>query len=78
VTIVEIRLGDGLGGKGITSLTGTVQDVQAAIAAGAASANQPEVAVQSVVIPRQHVDLRQRLDRSSRFSEGLQDGIVKD
>ncbi len=70
VTIVEIRLGDGLGGKGITSVTGTVQDVQAAIAAGVASVSQQDVVVQSVVIPQQHLELRQRLDHSTRFFEG--------
>ncbi len=70
VTIVEMRLGDGLGGKGITSVTGKVQDVQAAIAAGVASVSQADVVVQSVVIPRQHTALRQRLDQSTRFFEG--------
>ncbi len=70
VTIVEIRLGDGLGGKGVTSMTGMVQDVQAAIAAGVASVNQTDVVVHSVVIPRQHMELRQRLDQSTRFFEG--------
>ncbi len=70
VTIVEIRLDDGLGGQGITSVTGKVQDVQAAIAAGVASVNQVDVVVRSVVIPRQHMELRRRLDQSTRFSEG--------
>ncbi len=69
VTIIEIRLGDGLGGKGITSMAGNVQDVQAAIAAGVASVNQPDVVVHSVVIPRQHMELRQKLEQSTRFFE---------
>jgi len=72
VTIIEIRLGDGLGGKGITQLTGTIENVQAAIAAGVGSvpAGPPaEIVTRSVVIPAQHDELRERLDRSSVFFE---------
>lgn len=67
VGIVEIRLGDGLGGKGITHLTGKVEDVQAAIAAGVAGVDGSSVQVRSVVIPQQHLELRQRIERSTRF-----------
>ena len=69
VSIVEIRLGDGLGGKGITHLTGKVEDVQAAIAAGVAAVDGLSAEVRSVVIPRQHLELRQRIERSTRFFE---------
>ena len=69
VSIVEIRLGDGLGGKGITHLTGKVEDVQAAIAAGVAAVDGLSAQVRSVVIPRQHLELRQRIERSTRFFE---------
>ncbi len=68
VTIVEIRLGDGLGGKGITHVTGRVADVEAAIAAGVSSVTNPDIAVRSVVIPAQHADLRGRVERSTRFA----------
>lgn len=67
VSVVEIRLGDGLGGKGITHLTGKVEDVQAAIAAGVAGVDGSSVQVRSVVIPQQHLELRQRIDRSTSF-----------
>jgi microcompartment protein CcmL/EutN len=69
VVIVEIRLGDGLGGKGITHLTGKVQDVQAAVQAGVASVTDAEVVTRSVVIPAQHGDLRERAGRSTAFFE---------
>ena len=69
VSVVEIRLGDGLGGKGITHLTGKVEDVQAAIAAGVAAVEGLSAQVRSVVIPQQHLELRQRIERSTRFFE---------
>jgi microcompartment protein CcmL/EutN len=67
VVIVEIRLGDGLAGRGVTHLTGKVQDVQASIKAGVASVSSPEIVTRSVVIPSQHAELREHLDRSSSF-----------
>lgn len=67
VIIVEIRLGDGLGGKGITYVTGKVEDVQAAVAAGVASVRRAEIATRSEVIPQQHVELREQLERSTSF-----------
>ena len=67
VTVVEIRLGDGLGGKGITHVTGTVHDVQAAIEAGLAAAARPGVTVRHTIIPAVDEALRQRINRSTRF-----------
>lgn len=75
VTIVEIRLGDGLGGKGLTYVTGKVEDVEAAVEAGVASVRQGVAAlegasVRSVVIPAQHADVRERLAMTSLFFPG--------
>lgn len=67
VTIVEIRLGDGLGGRGITHLTGKLEDVQAAIEAGIESVRSIEIVTRSVVIPRQHLELRERLEQPTSF-----------
>lgn len=67
VTIVEIRLGDGLGGKGITHLTGTVHDIEAAVAAGVAVATRPGVATRHTIIPIQHAELRERIRRATEF-----------
>ncbi len=67
VAIVEIRLGDGLGGKGITHLTGRVEDVQAAVQAAVASVTRPEIVTRRVVIPAQHGELRDRTGSSTEF-----------
>ena len=67
VVLVEIRLGDGLGGKGVTSVTGKLEDVQASIAAGLASVENADIVTRSVVIPSQHAELRERVDQSSLF-----------
>ena len=69
VVIVEIRLGDGLGGKAITHVTGKVEDVQAAVQAGIASVTKPEIVTRSVIIPAQHAELRDRAGRSTVFFE---------
>jgi microcompartment protein CcmL/EutN len=67
IAIVEIRLGDGLGGKGVTLLTGLIHDVQAAIEAAVAVAERPGVTTQHSIIAIQHGELRERVRRSTRF-----------
>ncbi len=67
VEIIEIRLGDGLGGRGVMHLTGRLEDVQAAVQAGVALIDRPDITVQSVVIPAQHADLSKQVGRSSSF-----------
>lgn len=70
VSIVEIRLGDDLGGKGITVLTGLMHDVEAAIAAGIAVAQRPGVSMHHTIIPIQHGELRDRIRGSTWFHPG--------
>ena len=67
VVIIEIRLGDGLGGKGLTHLTGEVHDVEAAMAAGVAAATRPGVTTRCTIIPIQHDELRSRIERATEF-----------
>lgn len=67
VTIIEIRLGDGLGGKGITHLAGLVHDVEAAIEAGVAAAAGPDVTVWHTIIPIQHDELRECIGHATEF-----------
>ena len=67
VTIVEIRLGDGLGGKGLIYLSGLVRDVQVAVEAGLAAAQRPGVAMCHTIIPVVDEELRKSIDRSTRF-----------
>ncbi len=66
VRIIEIRLGDGLGGKGVTHLTGKLESVQAAIDAGLA-AIEPLHASHSI-IPALDAELRKHINKSTEFN----------
>lgn len=61
VTLRDVRLANGLGGKGVVWLTGEVGDVQAAIAAGRAEAQGRGLLARTVVIPRLHEQLKLRM-----------------
>ncbi|MBN2446508.1 MAG: BMC domain-containing protein [Phycisphaerae bacterium] len=67
VTIIEIRLGDGLGGKGITHVTGLLHDVEAAVEAAVAVASKPGICVNHTIIPIQHGELRGQIDEGTEF-----------
>lgn len=57
VSLIDIRLGRGLGGKAFITLTGEVAAVRAAIAAGEKMPEAKGMLSQSVVIPSPHPDL---------------------
>jgi microcompartment protein CcmL/EutN len=59
VTIRDVRLADGLGGKGFVFLGGEVGDVQAAVEAGRAEALARGLLVRSVVVPRLHPQMKE-------------------
>jgi microcompartment protein CcmL/EutN len=61
ITLRDVRLASGIGGKGIVTLSGTVSDVQAGIAAGRELAQKRGLLARSVVIPRLDPRLRARL-----------------
>jgi microcompartment protein CcmL/EutN len=61
VTIRDIRLASGIGGKGVVYLTGAVSDVQAAISAGREMPQGKGLLARSVVIPRLHAQMRERM-----------------
>ena len=67
VTIIEIRLGDGLGGKGITHLAGLLHDVEAAIEAGVTAATRMDVTIWQTIIPIQHDELRECIGHATEF-----------
>ena len=71
VTLMEVRLADGLGGKGIVLFTGKVSDVEAAleIADGAVQTGQK---VYRVVIPQLHSDIGSVIRGSTRFGAQLE------
>jgi microcompartment protein CcmL/EutN len=61
VTLQDLRLANGIGGKGIVLLAGALPDVQAAIEAGRADALRRGLLARSVVIPRMDARLRARI-----------------
>jgi microcompartment protein CcmL/EutN len=61
VTLRDLRLANGIGGKGIVSLSGLVSDVQAAIDAGREDARRRGLLARAVVIPRLDAQLRGRI-----------------
>jgi microcompartment protein CcmL/EutN len=68
VRLVEVRLADGLGGKGIVLFSGLVADVQTAVELGVGALERPEQLVRSVVIPRLHPSMWENVADASRFS----------
>jgi microcompartment protein CcmL/EutN len=69
VTLCEIRLADGLGGKAFCVFQGEVQDVEAAVEIGVGSLPDPNVLVSQVVIPQLHPEMGENLPTSSYFAE---------
>ena len=61
VTLRDVRLANGIGGKGIVTLTGTLSAVQAGIDAGRTEAQKRGLLARAVVIPRLDPRLRARL-----------------
>ena len=61
VWLRDLRLANGLGGKGVVMLSGSLGDVEAAIAAGRAEAVKRGLLARAVVIPRLHADLKRRV-----------------
>jgi microcompartment protein CcmL/EutN len=69
VHLVEIRLGDGLGGKGIVLYSGLVADVEAAVSIGVGVLRRPDVLVRQVVIPQLHPEMWANVSDSTRFRQ---------
>ena len=71
VELVEVRLADGLGGKGIVLYSGLVADVEIAVALGVESLEGPDQLLRQVVIPQLHEEMWENLSQASRFSERI-------
>ena len=69
VRLVEVRLADGLGGKGIVLFSGLVADVEIAVDRGVAALDRPDQLVRQVVIPQLHEELWANLSQATRFRE---------
>lgn len=68
VRLVEVRLADGLGGKGIVLYSGLVADVEAAVEIGVGVLERPELLVRQVVIPQLHPTMWENVSNATRFS----------
>jgi microcompartment protein CcmL/EutN len=68
VRLVEVRLADGLGGKGIVLFSGLVADVETAVQIGIASLESPGRLVRSVVIPKLHPAMWENVADATRFA----------
>ncbi|MDY6876592.1 MAG: BMC domain-containing protein [Chloroflexota bacterium] len=67
VRLVEVRLADGLGGKGIVLLSGLVADVEAAVEIGVGVLERPDLLVRQVVIPQLHPQMWGNVADATRF-----------
>ena len=65
VKLVQLRLADGLGGKGLALFTGVVADVEAAVEIGSAVSTQH--LVRQVVIPQLHEEMWENVRGDGRF-----------
>ena len=69
VNLVELRLADGLGGKGLVFFSGVVADVEAAVDLGVGALADPRVLVRRVVIPQLHPSVWRNVSDSTRFGD---------
>ncbi len=67
VTLLQLRLADGLGGKGLVFFNGLVADVEAAVEIGAA-ASQLHL-LRQLVIPQLHEEMWENVNRYGRFGQ---------
>lgn len=75
VRLVEVRLADGLGGKGIVLFSGTVADVEAAVEIGVGVLERPDLLVQQVVIPQLHPEMWANVVDATRFRTRVTDQL---
>jgi microcompartment protein CcmL/EutN len=61
IVLRDVRLANGIGGKGVVVLTGSLSDVQAAIDGGRREAGKRGLLARAVVIPRMDARLRARI-----------------
>jgi microcompartment protein CcmL/EutN len=67
VQLVEVRLADGLGGKGIVLYSGLVADVEAAVDIGVDVLENAALLVRRVVIPQLHSEMWENVSDATRF-----------
>lgn len=65
--LLELRLADGLGGKGLAFFSGAVTDVEAAMAIACEAIAEGGHLLNAVVIPQLHAEMAENLLDNSRF-----------
>jgi len=65
VVLLQLRLADGLGGKGLLFFTGLVADVEAAVEIGSRVAQ--EQLLRQIVISQLHSEMWESINRNGRF-----------
>jgi len=70
VRLVQMRLGAGLGGKGLAHFAGDQADIEAGVEIGVAKARRHDRTICTSIIPRLDGDLRAALSRGTRLFEG--------
>lgn len=68
VEILQIRMADGLGGKGYVLFSGEVHNVQAAVDRGVASLASADLLVARIVIPQIHGEMLDNLLADAEFA----------
>ncbi len=61
IVLRDLRLANGIGGKGVVVLSGGLPDVQAAVAAGREEAERKGLLARAVVVPRMDTRLKARM-----------------
>jgi microcompartment protein CcmL/EutN len=75
VHLVELRLADGLGGKGIVLFSGMIADVEVAVEIGVSVLSNPDFLVREVIIPQLHPAIWENVSDATRFSTRVLDRI---
>ena len=75
VRLLEVRLADGLGGKGIVLFSGLVADVEAAVEIGVGVLERPDLLVRQVVIPQLHPEMWENVADATRFQSRVVDRL---
>jgi len=75
VTLIEVRLADGLGGKGIVLFSGLVADVQAAVQSGIGALERTDLLVRQVVIPQLHPGMWENVGASTWFGTRVRGAV---
>ncbi|HLF25187.1 MAG TPA: BMC domain-containing protein [Anaerolineae bacterium] len=77
VSLLELRLADGLHGKGLVLYTGEVQDVAAAVEIGA-RAIEASLLLNQIVIPQLHAEMGANIISQTRFGENVSRTAISD